>query len=307
LKINFLGVVPESRFSSRNTHGASVPPSPIRSGEEGVVRGELRLRVLLSLPATHQRYLFEKVSVLCSTYLRKEGVPLSELTPRELLSEVWLKLLGTASLDETEEFTGAAAPEWTLDPQAPERDGRVVWLVQEIGGAGAIAHRHEDIRRERFGRAKPEVGRPIVQPGVEDETAELGSDPNQAITLQQKDADRAWRGLLATANKQFQQRDDVSMLLRLMNDVRDILEDSSSQWPVNRIVALLNQRFPPPTWTDRRVDNAKRRLVNWINRLMQKNGLDATDLEALFARVARREEDGKRLSLTALHRPKRIN
>ena len=47
---------------------------------------------------------------------------------------------------------------------------------------------------------------------------------NQAITLQEKDTDRAWRGLLATANNQFQQHDDVSMLLRLMNDVRDILE-----------------------------------------------------------------------------------
>jgi hypothetical protein len=105
--------------------------------------------------------------------------------------------------------------EWTVDPQAPERDGRVVWLVQEIGGAGAIAHRHEDIRRERFGRAKPEGGRPIVQPGGEHETAELGADPTQAITLQEKDADRAWRGLLATANNQFQQHDVVSMLLRL--------------------------------------------------------------------------------------------
>jgi hypothetical protein len=51
------------------------------------------------------------------------------------------------------------------------------------------------------------------------------------------------------------------MLIRLMNDVRDILEDSSSQWPVNRVVALLNQQFPPPTWTDRRVDNAKKTLT----------------------------------------------
>jgi hypothetical protein len=306
LKINFLGVVPESRFSSRNTHGASVSPSSAASGGGGAARAELRLRVLLSLPATHQRYLFEKVMFLCSSYLRKEGVPFSELTPRELLSEVWLKLLGTVSLDETEEFTGAAAPECTVDPQAPKRDGRVVWLVQEIGGAGAIAHRHEDIRRERFGRAKPEVGRPIVQPGVEDKTAELRSDPDQDIRLQEKDADRVWRGLLATASKQFQ-HDDVSMLLRLMNDVRDILEDSSSQWPVNRIVALLNQQFPPPTWTDRRVDNAKKRLLKWISRLMQKNGFDATDLEALFARVSRREDDRKRVPLTTLHSPKKTN
>jgi hypothetical protein len=301
-----LGVVPESQFSSRNTHGASISPPSVGSGEKGAARAELRLRVLLSLPATHQRYLFEKVRVLCSSYLRKEGVPLSELTPEELFSEIWLKLLGTVSMDEKEDKPPIRTG-WSVDPDVPERDGRVVWLVQEIGGAGALAHRHEDIRRERFGRAKPEVGRPIVQPGVEDETAELGSDPNQAITLQEKDADRAWRGLLATANNQFQQHDDVSMLLRLMNDVRDILEDSSSQWPVNRIVALLNQQFPPPTWTDRRVDNAKKRLLKWISRLMQKNGLDATDLEALFAGVARREDDSKRVPLTTLHRPKKTN
>ena len=97
------------------------------------------------------------------------------------------------------------------------------------------------------------------------------------------------------------------MLLRLMNDVRDILEDSSSQWPVNRIVALLNQQFPPPTWTDRRVDNAKKRLLKWIRQLMLNNGLDATDLEALFAGVARREDDSKRVPLTTLHRPKKTN
>ena len=297
MKINFLGVVPESRFSSRNTHGASVPPSPVRSGEEGASRAELRLRVLLSLPATHQSYLFEKVRVLCGNYLRENRVPLEELTPRELVSEVWLKLLGTVSLDKTE---GAAAPEWTVNPH-PERDGRVVWLFQEIRGAGAIAHRHEDIRRERHGRS----GR-TRQPN--DGTADPGSTPpGQAVMLQQKDADRVWRGLLVTASKQFLQHDDVSMLLRLMNDVRDILDVSSSQWPVNRIVALLNQRFPPPPWTDRRVDNAKKRLLKWIRQLMLNNGLDATDLEALFAGVARREDDSKQVLPTTLHRPKKTN
>ena len=191
-------------------------------------------------------------------------------------------------------FTPAMNTEWSVDR-------RVEWLIGEIGGSEALAHRHEDILRQRFGRS-----RRLVQ--IEDETAELGSAaPNQAVTLQQADADRAWRGLLATAAKHFQQHDDVSMLLRLLNDERDILENSSSQWPVNRIVALLNQRFPPPAWTDRRVDNAKRRLANWINRLMQKNGLDATDLEALFAGVARLEEDSKRLPLTASYPLKKTN
>ncbi len=38
------------------------------------------------------------------------------------------------------------------------------------------------------------------------------------------------------------------------------------------------------------MEDAKRRLNKWINRLMQKNALDATDLQALFARVARLSE-----------------
>ncbi len=71
----------------------------------------------------------------------------------------------------------------------------------------------------------------------------------------------------------------------------DIFEESSGrQWPVRRLVALLNEHFPPPDWRDRRVEDAKRRLNKWINRLMQKNALDATDLQALFARVARLSE-----------------
>jgi hypothetical protein len=59
------------------------------------------------------------------------------------------------------------------------------------------------------------------------------------------------------------------------------------------MIDLLNHRFSPPLWTGDRVDNAKRRLVNWINRLKQKNGLDTTDLEGLFARVARTKEKGE--------------
>jgi hypothetical protein len=58
------------------------------------------------------------------------------------------------------------------------------------------------------------------------------------------------------------------------------------------IVNRLNIRFPPPAWTSDRVDNAKRRLMNWIKRLKRKNGLDDVDLEALFARVAREQERG---------------
>jgi hypothetical protein len=40
---------------------------------------------------------------------------------------------------------------------------------------------------------------------------------------------------------------------------------------------------------------------------MLNNGLDSTDLEALFAGVARREDDSKRVPPTTLHRPKKTN
>ena len=140
----------------------------------------------------------------------------------------------------------------------------------------------------------------MVQLGNEDEDFRTEPDPGQPGMLQEVDARRVWRGLLVTADLQFERNDDVSMLLRLLADVPDILEGSTGgQWPVKKIVTLLNDRFPPPIWNGDRVDNAKRRLLNWINRLMRRNGLDATDLEALFARVAR-EKEGTEVAVTGL-------
>ena len=212
------------------------------------------------------------------------------MTPKELVSEVWVKLLGTVTLDE-EGLTPGIPANWSVNADAPERDGRVVWLIKEIGGSDAIGHRHEDILRQRYGRSLPGRGRPMVQPGNEDEDFGTEPDPGQPGMFQELDARRVWRGLLVTADLQFERHDDISMLLRVLADVPDILEGSTGgQWPVKKIVTLLNERFPPPTWNSDRVDNAKRRLLTWINRLMRKNGLDATDLEALFARVARERE-----------------
>jgi len=68
------------------------------------------------------------------------------------------------------------------------------------------------------------------------------------------------------------------------------------------VVVQLNNRFPPRTWTGDRVDNAKRRLLKWIKRLMRKNGLDEVDLEALFARVARQQEWRNPSSVNRLRR-----
>jgi hypothetical protein len=194
------------------------------------------------------------------------------MTPEELLSEVWQKLLGTVSLHNGEAPNSA---DWSIDPHAPARDAR-------------------------FGRSLPGRGRRLVQPENEDEPFEIGSDSVECGTLQEEDARRA---LLATANLEFQRDDDVSMLLRLMADVPGLFEESGGQWPVKKMIELLNDRFSPPPWSGSRVDNAKRRLLHWINSLMRKHGLDATDLEGLFARVARRQEGGERASVTEPRHP----
>jgi hypothetical protein len=64
---------------------------------------------------------------------------------------------------------------------------------------------------------------------------------------------------------------------------------------VQTLIKLLNVFCAPPPWNDDRVDSAKRRLTRWIKGLMRKNGLDAIDLEGLFARVGRQEELGKQV------------
>ncbi len=129
--------------------------------ETEATRGELRLRVLCSLPQSHERYLFSEIQSLCSDYLRRNRIPAQEITTEELVSEVCLKLLGTVSQSNDEEMT-LHPEDWSLD-DTPERDGRVVWLIREIGGWAAIAHRHTDILRNRFGR-----GHTTVQLGDDD-------------------------------------------------------------------------------------------------------------------------------------------
>jgi hypothetical protein len=297
--------VPESRFSRRNGHGASVSQSSADNSGRGATSGELRLRVLRSLPATHQQYLFEEIRKLCRDYLRNRRVRDSELIAHELLSEVWKKFFGTVSLsnDESPEPTFLSS----IDPM-PERDVRVEWLREQIGGPAALAHRYEDIMRERYGRMLPGQGRRTVQPRDEDEPFDIASDSDAQDPLEQADTGRILRGLLLTAELEFQPSDDVWMLLRLLEDDPAILEDSAgSQWPIATMVALLNDRFAPPPWSGDRVDNAKRRLVNWIHRLMRKNGFDVVDLEGLFAGVARQNETGGRVLLKEQRYPNALN
>jgi hypothetical protein len=182
------------------------------------VRAELRLRVLRSLPPKHQQYLFEQVRKLCRDFLRGRRIPLSEMTPEELLSEIWQKLLGTVSVhnEERPDLSFFDANQASIDVDAPERDGRVVWLIDQIGGFEAMAHRREDILRRRFGRGSAGSGRRMVQPASDAGFAQIVADADTPNGLDAADHLRIWRGLLATADLSFQQGDDVSMLLRLL-------------------------------------------------------------------------------------------
>jgi hypothetical protein len=276
--------VPESRFPSRNGSGTPAPSS-LANGQGGeATRGALRLRVLWSLPQSHKRYLYGEVQSLCTDYLRRNRIPAREITTEELVSEVWLKLLGTVSRSDDEEVD-LRPEDWTLDDM-PERDARVVWLIREIGGWVAIGHRHADILRSRFGR-----GHVTVQVGDDDDPIDFEHYPEDDINLRASDAHRVWQGLLAVAIEEFGPEEDVARLLHVMAREPDIFEESSGrQWPVKRLVALLNEHFPPPDWDDRRVEDAKRRLTKWVNRLGRKNALDTTDLQAMFARVTRLSE-----------------
>jgi hypothetical protein len=187
----------------------------------------------------------------------------------------------------SEQSATASLTSLTTNEHDPVRDGRVIWLLQEIGGMQAIAHRHEDILRRRHGRVVPGLGRPAVQYDGQDETTDVENDRNAS---EFEDARRIWLGLSIMASKEFDPGEDVSRLLSLFVRFPNVFDDSGSQWPVARIVALLNEHDPPPDWRDRRVEDAKSRLQRWIGRLKRSNGLDRTDLEALFARVARQAQ-----------------
>jgi hypothetical protein len=271
--------VPESRISHRigSERSAPAPES-----------GTFALRVLGTLPQAHQRFVFDEICGLCRHYLRSKPEDASEVSSEELVSEVWSKLIGSITMpnpnDAVERTNSPDPSDWTIDPYVPENDGRVVWLIREIGGSRALAHRCEDIRRRRWGRATPGVGRPLVQPS---ELPDVETGPDEG-GLGSADAVNIWRGVLITAERMFRPDDDVCKLLRMLAKVPGVLEGSQgSRWPVGRLVRVLNAEFSPPLWSDDRVENAKKRLLNWVQRLMRQNGLDATDLEAVFARVAR--------------------
>ena len=257
------------------------------------VLGATRLRVLNSLPRPHQAHFFEEIRKLCANYIASLRIPMTdrESESLELFSEVMAKLLGVAgsstgqSVGENDE---ESLPTWTVNDD-PKRDEHVSWLLSEVGGRSALAHRHEDIRRKRHGGKWREDGYRQVQLD-EEHFEKLSVDPDDPH--HEKDIRHVWRGVLAMAKTEFKPNEDISILLDLMAHDADIADGFGSEWPIREIVDALNQRHPNPPWNDDRVDNAKKRLRNWIARLKRNHGLDSTDLMGLFARYAGRHEYG---------------
>jgi hypothetical protein len=113
-----------------------------------------------------------------------------------------------------------------------------------------------------------------VQPS---ELPDVETDPDEG-QLGSADAVNIWRGVLITAERTFQPDDDVCKLLRMLAKVPGVLEGSQgSRWPVGRLVTVLNAEFSPPPWSEPRVENAKKRLLNWVQRLMNLLRLPAEE------------------------------
>jgi hypothetical protein len=89
---------------------------------------------------------------------------------------------------------------------------------------------------------------------------------------------------------------DVLLLLDLMAHDPEVQSGFGAEWPVSQIVSALNLKHSIPLWNDDRVENAKKRLKNWIVRLKRIHGLDAGDLMDLFARRDREEATSARTS-----------
>lgn len=234
-----------------------------------------RLDILNSLPRAHQDYFFAEIQSLCMKFVARSrtGAKIDrESETAELFSEVMAKLLMGGT-------TAEAMQRWETSDD-PQRDSRVRWLIEAVGGSQALSHRHEDIRRRQYGGKWKEDGYRQVQ--LEQHHVDtLSVDADDP--LHDEDVRRIWRGLLAAAKSGFASDDDVSILLDLLAHNSDIQAEFGSEWPVSKIVGELNQRGQSPIWNDDRVDNAKKRLKNWIGRMKRDLGLDSADLMDLLA------------------------
>jgi hypothetical protein len=91
--------------------------------------------------------------------------------------------------------------------------------------------------------------------------------------------------------------------LGLMADDHEVQAAFGAEWPVAKLVRALNLKHPIPPWYDYRIENAKKRLKNWIVRLKRIHDLDADGLTDLFARRGR--EEATFVGISRFHRKRR--
>jgi hypothetical protein len=281
---------------------------------------QLRLYAWSQLPDRHRDEVCRQVRVRCEAFIGSVRVERGHRKTEidRLVSEVVAHLLRATSLHRDEnametdlsavqtkapsEAEGtnvrpSAPPPWLasgrIDNSAPMRDGRVIWLMDETCNRQALLHRYEDMRRRDRGGKWDGTGYPLV--AVDEQTIEQLSghyDPaeSEADSLHAEDSRRAWSGLVYLAEHQFGADDDVVALVQVLAQDRETQESFGTQWPIGKIVRALNAGQSRASWTDDRVENAKRRLTKFILRFKQEHGLDAVDLRALLARYARQRQ-----------------
>jgi hypothetical protein len=302
---------PESVFLGRQSHAREAAQRAGPSDWARMTGAQLRLYAWSELPDRHRNEVCRQIRIRCEAFIGSVRVERGQRKTEidRLISEVVAHLLRATSLAKDEvakesevpavhtkasQTEPATPPPWLVagrpDPLEPTRDARVIWLIDETCNRQALFHRYEDVRRRDRGGKWDGTGYPLVS--VDEQTIEQLSghyDPaeDDANSLQVEDSRRAWSGLMHLAEHQFGVTDDVVALVQILAKDRDTQDSFGSQWPIGKIVRALNAGEPQASWTDDRVENAKRRLTKFIIRFKQEHGLDAVDLRALLARYAR--------------------
>ena len=274
-------------------------------------RGQL-LRLLASLPLRHQEYLFKEIRARCDDYYRWR-----DITTDDLYSEVYCWLIGvTGNAEEDVPRHDEETSSYEVH-EDPKHDQRVQVLLNSATNWRALKSRCSDIHKLRskwFRYAPGGSARPVL---VSDEVLEKEIDDRPKIegALRTSERAAAIHGAVILAESEFAPDDDRLLLLRALECHCDLWDEFSAPqprseplmgcdggrsrapraliWPVKDIVEALNKEPLNGPWDNKRVDEAKRLLVNWMFRIMKRSGFDEKedpaedDLEALLVRLSR--------------------
>jgi hypothetical protein len=98
----FLEGAPELDRVGRQKVDARAPAhatDPSAQAGVGMTRGEMRWRVMHSLPKRHENHIFEAIRKRCAEYLTRQRFVITE---GELVSQVWIKLMAGVSVPSDE-------------------------------------------------------------------------------------------------------------------------------------------------------------------------------------------------------------